>query len=77
MTALDIAIREIESFEFEWEIGLTGSRNRAMQALVRAPQAVALLNALKKQRERSFPSSQSRTRTRLRRQQRSTVYPSI
>ena len=48
MKPLDVAIiREIEGIEFAWELGLTGSRERAMQALVRAPQAVALLNALK------------------------------
>ena len=48
MKSLDAAIfREIECVEFAWKLGLTGSRQRAMQALVRAPQAVALLNALK------------------------------
>lgn len=48
MKPLDAAVfREIECIEFAWELGLTGSRERAVQALVRAPQAVALLNALK------------------------------
>ena len=45
---LDPAVfRDIEAFEFGWEIGLTGSRKRAMQAFVSAPQVMALLNALK------------------------------
>lgn len=45
---LDATIsRDVESSEFKWQLGLTGSRARAMQMLVNAPQAVALLNALK------------------------------
>lgn len=44
---LDNAIlREVESAEFAWELGLSGSRARAMQALVRAPRAKALLSAV-------------------------------
>lgn len=44
---LDNAIlREVESAEFAWELGLSGSRARAMRALVRAPRVKALLRAV-------------------------------
>ena len=46
--ALDPTIlREIESAEFALKLGLSGSRIRAMQALVHLPQARALLDALR------------------------------
>ncbi|MCZ0936398.1 MAG: hypothetical protein OXJ54_14585 [Gemmatimonadetes bacterium] len=45
---LDLTIlREIESAEFALKLGLSGSRARAMQALVDLPEAKALLDSLR------------------------------
>ena len=45
---LDTIFREVESAEFAWELGLSGSRARAMRALVRSPTVRKLLNAVRK-----------------------------
>ena len=52
---IDTAIfREIESLEFYVELGLTGSRKRAMPAFVTAPQAVALLHAMRDDEDAAY-----------------------